>query len=71
MVHNDATLGGDSAVFMRREEKRPVQSSKDKDEKVDREHAETAALQDSLAASNEKCQELQHVLSLTNERYVR
>ena len=48
-----------------------MQSSKDKDEKVDREHAETAALQDSLAASNEKCQELQHVLSLTNERYVR
>lgn len=56
---------------MPREEKSPVQSSKERDEKVDRERAETTALRDSLAASSEKIQNLQLDLSLANKRYVR
>ncbi len=55
---------------MPREEKSPVQSSRNREEKVDMDCAETAALRDSLAAANEKCRNLQHDLSLANKRYI-
>ncbi|BDA44417.1 hypothetical protein COCOBI_05-6010 [Coccomyxa sp. Obi] len=62
---NASSAGRESA---QREEKSPVRSSKDRDEKVDMERAEIAALQDSLAAANEKCRNLQQDLSLANKR---